>query len=173
MTPRSVPFRFLALAAALALGAVLLAGCGSGDDSEAASTQTTAAPATTPGNGYGATGNAATVSVADNPTFGKLLTGPDGRTLYLFEKDKGTTSACAGPCLDNWPPLTSASAPTAGDGVDASKLSTADGAVANQVVYNGHLLYYFAGDKAPGDVNGANIPAWYPVNPAGDKIDRD
>lgn len=174
MEHRRTHFRFLTMAVAFALGAVLLAACGSsGDDSVAASTETTAAPAATPDNAYGGTGEAATVSVTDNSTFGKLLTGPDGRTLYLFEKDNGTTSACTGACLDNWPALTASSKPTAGDGVDASKLSTANGAVANQVVYNGHLLYYFAGDKAPGDVNGANIPAWYPVNPAGDKIDRD
>ena len=54
-----------------------------------------------------------------------------------------------------------------------AKLSTANGEVPNQVVYNGHLLYFFAGDKAPGDITGTKIPNWYPVSPAGSKIDKD
>src|SRR4029453_6144715 len=28
-----------------------------------------------------------------------------GRTLYLFERDSGTMSACSGACAVNWPPL--------------------------------------------------------------------
>ena len=43
----------------------------------------------------------------------------------------------------------------------------------DQVVYNGHLLYHFASDTAPGDVNGLGIPSWYPVDAAGDAIDAD
>jgi predicted lipoprotein with Yx(FWY)xxD motif len=157
------------MALTLAAG-LLLTACGSDSngDTKASSSPST----TTAGKEASTSGAAATVKVADNPKFGKLLVGADGRTLYLFEKDSGTTTACTGGCVDNWPALT-ATSPTGGDGVDQSKLSTADGEKPNQVVYNGHLLYYFAGDKAAGDVNGAGIPAWYPVNPSGDKIDND
>ena len=28
-----------------------------------------------------------------------------GRTLYLYTKDKGTTSECYGACAKAWPPL--------------------------------------------------------------------
>ena len=46
-----------------------------------------------------------------------------------------------------------------------------------QVTYDGHPLYYFAGDKAPGDVRGQGIDnfggGWYVVTPGGDKIDSD
>src|SRR3712207_8331422 len=38
-----------------------------------------------------AASEAATVSVATHATLGELLVGPNGHTLYLFTKDKGTT----------------------------------------------------------------------------------
>ncbi len=147
--------------------ALVAAACGDDDNgSSASATTTTAASSST------STGAPSTVSLADAPGVGPHLVGPDSRTLYLFEKDQGTTTACTGGCVPNWPALT-ATAPTAGAGLDASKLSTANGEQPNQVVYNGHLLYYFAGDSAPGQVNGTKVPSWYPVNAAGDKIDND
>lgn len=106
--------------------------------------------------------------------FGKVLVASDGRTLYLFEADHGTQTACGqDPCKSTWPALAGGSRPTAGSGVDAKQLSTANGQVANQVTYHGHLLYEFAGDSKPGDVNGVKIPEWYPVSPSGTKVDRD
>lgn len=115
---------------------------------------------------------AATVKVADNAEFGEILVGPNGHTLYLFEKDQGTTTACTGGCANAWPALSAAGEPTAGDGVDAAKLSAVEGQVPNHVAYNGHLLYFFARDTAPGDVNGVEVEAWFPMNPAGDKVER-
>ena len=113
-----------------------------------------------------------TVAVADNPAQGSILVDGQGRTLYLFEKDNGTTSTCTGACAQVWPALTAAQ-PTAGTGADASKLGTANGQVAQQVTYGGHLLYHYSGDAAPGDVKGVGIPGWYPVNPSGAKVDKD
>lgn len=168
--------------------ATLLAACGSDSPSTGASGAgaSTTSPAKTPaaggGGAYGpapSTGKAATgtststVSVAHSDSFGDILVGPNGKTLYVFDKDSGTTTACTGGCVPTWPPLTAASQPTGGPGVNADELSTADGAAPDQVVYHGHLLYYFAGDAGPGDVNGVKIPAWYPVSPSGEKIDRD
>ena len=114
-----------------------------------------------------------TVGVAQNPAQGAILVDGQGRTLYLFEKDDGTTSACTGPCAQLWPALTAAAQPAGGSGVDASKLSTADGQVPHQVAYAGHLLYSYRGDAAPGDVKGVGIPGWYPVSPSGAKVDKD
>jgi predicted lipoprotein with Yx(FWY)xxD motif len=140
-----------------------LTACGSGHSS---ATQT---------GGVGANQAAApaTVSVAQNPAQGTILVDGKGRTLYLFEKDNGTISACTGACAQVWPALTAAAQPGAGSGVDASKLSTADGQVAGQVTYAGHLLYAFSGDSAAGDVKGVGIPGWYPVSPSGAKVDKD
>jgi predicted lipoprotein with Yx(FWY)xxD motif len=114
----------------------------------------------------------ATEAVADNPAQGSILVDGQGRTLYLFEQDKGTTSACTGACAQLWPAVTAA-APTAGTGADPSLLGTAGGQVAQQVTYGGHLLYTYSGDAAPGDVKGVGIPGWYPVNPSGANVDKD
>ena len=175
----------------LAAATLLLAACGddsSSDDTSAASSDTSASTETTAGSSgtpdYGGAGSTtattaasgtadATVTLAEVGEVGEALVGPDGRTLYLFEMDDGTTSACTAGCADVWPALTADGAPTGGDGVDASLLSTAEGQVPNQVVYNGHLLYYFSGDEAPGDVNGLQIPSGYPVDAAGNAIDAD
>jgi predicted lipoprotein with Yx(FWY)xxD motif len=59
-----------------------------------------------------------------------------------------------------------------GGDVDASLLGTSardDGTL--QVTYNGHPLYHFAGDQAPGDTNGQGVGGiWFVVSPAGDPI---
>ncbi|MEY2397412.1 MAG: hypothetical protein QOJ00_586 [Actinomycetota bacterium] len=163
--------RILVLLAVMA-SAGGLAACGGKDNNKSAdnsSNTTTAAAANT------ATSAPAgqTLAVSKNADLGEFLVGPNGHTLYLFEKDSGTTSACAtGGCAATWPAL-AAPSPTAASGVDQAKVSTATGAVPNHVVYNGHLLYFFSGDKAPGDTNGIGIPSWYPVAPSGDKIDKD
>jgi predicted lipoprotein with Yx(FWY)xxD motif len=134
-----------------------LAGCGSSSGAK---------PATQAGAA------AAAVSVADNAAQGPILVDGQGRTLYLFEKDDGTKSACTGACASVWPAAT-ATAPGAGTGVDASALGSATGQVPDQVTYHGHLLYRYSGDATPGDVKGVGIPGWYPVAPSGAKVDKD
>ncbi|MDQ1501956.1 MAG: hypothetical protein QOI86_5296 [Actinomycetota bacterium] len=145
-----------------------LTACGSSGSKTQAGNAPAPAPAQPPGGQTGAT-----VAVAQNPTDGAILVDASGRTLYLFEKDKGTTSACSGACASVWPALTAQGAPGGGSGVDGSKLATANGQVANQVVYNGHLLYHYSGDSGPGDIKGVGIPGWYPVGPSGAKVDKD
>jgi predicted lipoprotein with Yx(FWY)xxD motif len=95
------------------------------------------------------------------------LVGPGGKTVYMFDKDNGTTSACTDGCASVWPAVTSSGTPAAGSGVDASKLSTATGQAPDQVTYAGHLLYEFSGDSAPGQTNGTKIPGWHDVSAAG------
>lgn len=149
---------------ALSALALVFAACGGDDSSSSAndSTTTTAGQTTTSASSSAD----ATLAVADGH-----LVGPGGMSVYLFDKDQGTTSACMEQCAQAWPAVVASGAPTAGDGVDASKLSTAKGQVADQVVYNGHLLYTFSGDKAPGDTNGKGIPSWYLVGADGEEIE--
>jgi predicted lipoprotein with Yx(FWY)xxD motif len=128
-------------------GALSLAACSS--DSKAGGSTTPSA--------------ATTIKVASTTARGDILVDGTGRTLYLFEKDSGTTSACTGGCVSVWPALSAAGTVTASTGVDASKLGSAHG----QVTYNGHLLYYFSGDSASGDMKGVDIEGWYPVTPDG------
>lgn len=87
-----------------------------------------------------------------------VLTDAQGKTLYYFTPDTATTSACTGSCAQNWPPLlsTGSSTPTSGTALPG-KLSAQTTANGNQVEYNGHLLYTFAGDSGPGQTNGEGI----------------
>ena len=147
--------------------AVLLAACAPAAAPTAAPAAATQAPLI-PNTGSSSSGSSDTVMVANNPTLGNILVDSNGMTLYLFLKDNGTTTACTGTCAQNWPALTSAS-PSAGSSADASMLGTTSGT--NQVTYNGHLLYTFAKDKNPGDVNGEGLlNAWYAVSPTGEAV---
>ena len=114
-----------------------------------------------------------TVRVAKT-NLGKILVNSKGRTLYLFQADSGTTSACADACAVAWPPLTSAT-PKAGKGAKGSLVSTAtrpDGKP--QVIYNGHPLYTYSGDNKAGNTNGQGVNAfgglWYVLSPTGTEI---
>jgi predicted lipoprotein with Yx(FWY)xxD motif len=104
-----------------------------------------------------------------------FLTDSAGRSLYLWVPDSRTMSTCAGACATAWPPLTVKTTPTAGTGATASDLATitrTDGS--KQVTYAGHPLYYFAGDKAPGQTNGEASNGfgapWYLVAPTGQQV---
>src|SRR4051794_36090169 len=57
-------------------------------------------------------------------SFGKVVIGPNKHTVYLFEKDTGTTSKCNGKCAKVWTPLTTSGKPRAGSGLKASLLAT-------------------------------------------------
>ena len=98
-----------------------------------------------------------------------VLTAANGRTLYLFAPDTPTRSACYGTCAAYWPPVTEPV--TAGPGV-TGKLSTitrSDGSV--QATYDGHPLYTYIGDSAPGQANGnglnLNGGLWHEVTASG------
>jgi predicted lipoprotein with Yx(FWY)xxD motif len=165
-------------AIAVALLATLgLAACGDDDDAaetgttEAQVTSTTTAASTTATTTATAATGDATLAVGDT-ALGQILVDADGMTLYLFENDTAGVSTCTGGCDDTWPALT-ADDPTVGEGLDDSLLGTAprdDGS--NQVTYNGHPLYHFANDAAPGDTNGQEIgDVWYVVDASGEAVE--
>ena len=84
-----------------------------------------------------------------------LLTNATGLTLYWFAPDSAGKSACYGDCASYWPPVTGT--PSAGAGV-TGKLGTitrTDGTT--QATYNGHPLYTYVGDSAPGQDSGNNL----------------
>jgi predicted lipoprotein with Yx(FWY)xxD motif len=122
----------------------------------------------------GGGGGAATVKTMEDPSYGTILTDGSGNTLYLFEQDQGTTTSCTTGCSSTWPALTATGTPTSGDGVDDSLLGTAkqaDGSM--QVTYNGHLVYRYSGDTAPGQTNGEGISGvWFVVSASGDAVQQ-
>jgi predicted lipoprotein with Yx(FWY)xxD motif len=127
----------------------------------------TAAPTPTPAP---ATGTA--VMLRSVGGLGQILVGPTGKTLYLFKADVGMTSMCTGSCAQNWPPVHTVGAPHALGGVSQGLLGmTRRGDGTMQVTYNGHPLYYFIADTAPGMAGGEGIDAfgaeWDVVNAAG------
>jgi predicted lipoprotein with Yx(FWY)xxD motif len=100
---------------------------------------------------------------------------PQGRTLYLFEKDPANQSACSGACAAVWPPLTTKSPPVAGHGAIQSQLGTThrSGGIL-QVTYHGHPLYLYVGDSRAGQTTGEGLDQfgapWWAISAAGQKI---
>jgi predicted lipoprotein with Yx(FWY)xxD motif len=113
---------------------------------------------------------AAGTTVSSATIGGKMvLTNSKGLTLYSFAPDTPTSSKCNGSCATFWPPVKGPV--TAGSGV-TGKLTTitrADGSI--QAAYNGHPLYTYVGDHAPGQDtgNGKNLSGglWYIVPVSG------
>ena len=103
------------------------------------------------------------VNVTQTSSLGPILVDGAGLTLYLFTMDTANTSTCYGSCAAIWLPYLTDGTPTAGSGVNAALLSSTtrtDGS--SQVTYNGHPLYYFAKDKAPGETTGEGVQnVWY------------
>jgi len=119
----------------------------------------------------GAARSSATVSLRKT-ALGMILVAGNGRTLYLFGRDKNDRSACSASCAQFWPPLLSRGKPTAGPGVKASLLGTSKRSNGSlQVTYNKHPLYTYAGDKQAGQTNGEGISAfgarWYALSAKG------
>jgi predicted lipoprotein with Yx(FWY)xxD motif len=144
----------------LAAAALMIAACGSSSSTGAA------APAATTSNAPSASG-----SVLKTTTIGgvTVLTNAKGFTLYWFAPDTSTTSKCNGQCATFWPPVKGPA--TAGSGV-TGKLATitrADGTM--QATYDGHPLYTYKGDTAPGQDKGNNLNAsgglWHDVTASG------
>jgi predicted lipoprotein with Yx(FWY)xxD motif len=118
----------------------------------------------------------ATVTVRST-SLGKVLADQNGRTLYLFEKDRRGKSMCTGSCVSFWPPLLTSAKPRAGAAAKVSLLGVirrTDGLT--QVTYRGHPLYTFSLDKRPGQTKGEGLDEfgahWYAVSPAGTKVPK-
>jgi predicted lipoprotein with Yx(FWY)xxD motif len=149
------------LASAGLAATLLIAACGS-STSSGSNTSSAAAPASS---------GAVSSSALKTTTIGgaAVLTNGKGFTLYWFVPDTSTKSNCNGSCATYWPPVKGPA--TAGAGV-TGKLATitrSDGSV--QATYNGHPLYTYVGDKAPGQAkgNGLNLSGgvWHEVTVSG------
>jgi len=166
--------------AVAALAAVAVAGCGSSNNDDGSAS----ASGSSGGGAYGGGGStasaaskssgAATISTRKSD-LGTFLVDSQGRTLYLWVADKGSKSTCNGACAQAWPPTLTSGKPKAGKGVKASLLGTtkrSDGKT--EVTYDGHPLYTFVQDKAPGDTTGQGSDGfgadWWVVAPNGKAI---
>jgi predicted lipoprotein with Yx(FWY)xxD motif len=105
-------------------------------------------------------------------SFGRILFDGRGFAVYAFTKDGRSRSSCSGACAAVWPPYIVAAAPRAAAGVKRSLLGTtrrADGRL--QVTYRGRPLYYYVGDRSPGQILCQNVAefggTWLVVRPSG------
>ena len=98
-----------------------------------------------------------------------VLTNAKGFTVYSFAPDTATTSKCNGSCATYWPPVKGPA--TAGPGVTGTltTIMRSDGSL--QAVYDGHPLYTYVADTAPGQAkgNGLNLSGgvWHEVTASG------
>lgn len=155
--------------AMLAAAALTAAACGAsgGASGGAASSGSKASPAPpAAAQSPAASGTALRTATIGGKT---VLTNAKGFTLYWFAPDTSTKSNCNGSCATFWPPVKGPA--TAGSGI-TGKLSTvtrSDGSM--QASYNGHPLYTYIGDHAPGQDtgNGKNLSGglWYTVPVSG------
>ncbi len=103
----------------------------------------------------------ATVGVANNSTYGKILVNSSGRTLYTYGPDAGHggQATCTGGCLQAWPALTvpAGTNPTGGTGVTGTLAAVKQSDGTYQVTYNGLPLYTFVQDTSAGKVTGNDV----------------
>jgi len=146
----------LALPAAAAVAAAVVA-CGSAGASPSPS-GSSSSPAAAAAN----TVKTATIAGVT------VLTNSKGFTLYSFAPDTSTTSKCNGACAQNWPPV---QGPVTASGVTGTfgTITRSDGSV--QATFDGHPLYAFVGDTAPGQAKGNGLNAagglWHEVTTSG------
>lgn len=166
--------RLACILAVLAVAIFAIDGCGDGEGGSAYSGKG--------GGGYGGAkstpspeaSDAGGVSTADIEGLGTILVDSEGRTLYDFHKDKGTTSSCYDACAGAWPPLLTEGDPEAEGRAVVTKLGTTkrkDGTT--QVTYAGHPLHTYVGDQNPGEANGNDIDQfgaeWYALQTNGEE----
>jgi predicted lipoprotein with Yx(FWY)xxD motif len=84
-----------------------------------------------------------------------VLTNAKGFTLYSFAPDTPTVSKCYGSCAAYWPPVTGTAPASPGLPGTVSTITRTGGT--HQLTYNGHPLYTYIGDTAPGQAKGNNL----------------
>jgi predicted lipoprotein with Yx(FWY)xxD motif len=149
--------------AGLAGVALIAAACGTSSTTSTSTASSSPSAASSPA--------AASTTALKSATIGgaKVLTNAKGFTVYSFAPDTAAKSNCNGSCAHYWPPVKGPL--TAGAGV-TGKLATitrSDGST--QATYNGHPLYTYVSDTAPGQDkgNGLNLSGgvWHVVTVSG------
>ena len=159
-TTRWAPFGLVAVALiAAACGSSSTAPKSSGSPSAAGTSAAASAPASSSGTAL------KTASIGG----ATVLTNAKGFTLYSFAPDTATKSNCNAGCVQYWPPVKGPA--TAGPGVTGTltTITRSDGSM--QAAYDGHPLYTYVGDTAPGQAkgNGLNLSGgvWHVVPASG------
>jgi predicted lipoprotein with Yx(FWY)xxD motif len=151
--------RILVALSAAAAATAALAACSSAGAASPSSSGSSSPAAAAAGTGTVKTTTIGGVTV---------LTNSKGFTLYSFAPDTSTMSKCNGTCAQNWPPV---QGPVTAAGVTGtfSTIKRSDGST--QAAFDGHPLYTFVGDTAPGQNKGNGLNAagglWQEVTSSG------
>jgi len=147
----------------LTVGAALIAACGSSTPPASSSSS--------PASGA----HVSTVTILTRSTSkGTVLTNAAGKTLYWFAIDTSTTSKCTGTCATYWPPVIGKPSAAAGTSLPHGfgTITRSGGQI--QATYDGHPLYTYVSDTAPGQIggNGLNLSGglWWAMTPSGAKL---
>ena len=134
---------------AAAAAATVLAACSSAGTSAAPSSGATAGSSSP---AAAAASTATTVKIGG----ATVLANSKGFTLYSFGPDTPTKSNCNGTCAQSWPPE---KGPVTAVGVTGTfgTIKRSDGST--QATFDGHPLYTFVGDTAPGQAKGNGLNA--------------
>jgi predicted lipoprotein with Yx(FWY)xxD motif len=155
--------RMLLALPAAAAAAAALAACSSAGASPSSPASSSSGPAVR-------SPAAATAGTVKTTQIGgaTVLTSSKGFTLYSFAPDTPTTSKCTGTCAQNWPPV---QGPVTAAGVTGTfgTIKRSDGLT--QAIFDGHPLYTFVGDTAPGQNKGNGLNAagglWHEITTSG------
>jgi predicted lipoprotein with Yx(FWY)xxD motif len=142
---------------AVAAAAAVLAACGSSS-----------------GSSGGSSGSSSPVAAASSTLKtakiggATVLTSPKGFTLYSFAPDTSTKSNCNGACAKYWPPV---KGPVTASGVKGTFATIKRSNGSTQATFDGHPLYTYVGDTAPGQAkgNGLNLSGgvWHEITTSG------
>ena len=110
--------------------------------------------------------------IARGSEYGRVLFDGRGFVLYGFTRDPRDRSVCAGACATAWPPYLLRGRLQAGAGARQSLLGTTQRSNGSlQVTYAGRPLYYYEGDRSPGQILCQNVREfgglWLVVRPSG------
>ena len=146
--------RYVVTVCGVAAAALGLAACGTTSyGSGTPSTSSPPAVATSP-----------TVASRTIAPVGAVLIGSNGRTLYYLSTETSTSITCTAACTSRWTPyvVAKASTPTGSAAVHGSSSTTTRPNGAVQVTFDGHPVYFYAGDSGPGQARGQGVQGtWF------------
>jgi predicted lipoprotein with Yx(FWY)xxD motif len=159
--------------AGLAALALSLSACASSGSTSAAAANTPAAPASSPAAsasaGSAPASSGGTTLTVKTIAGQQVVTNAAGFTLYWFAPDTSTTSKCTGSCATYWPPVKGPATAMSGVTGKLGTITRSDGTT--QATYDGHPLYTYAADSAPGQAKGNGLNAsgglWYEMTVSG------
>jgi predicted lipoprotein with Yx(FWY)xxD motif len=160
----------MVLGISILLMALAVVACGSSTSTSSSSSSSTT-PTKAPSSPTKAPSSAVFIikpaMAAVNGKSTTILTNAQGKTLYYSKSDTATKVACTGACASIWPPLlfTGTGLPTSAPPLQG-KLTVVTNANGKQVEYNGHPLYTYSLDTAPGQTHGEGFKGvWFVATP--------